>query len=141
MLAWICFPPFLMVILLMFVMPCLAAVISPTVAKANSLLLTTPLEVFNLSWGYDLHLIMWKLFYLEDIFFLPPAVHFNKQVSISCFLYIFGGSSHWEIFFCLARQTSTKDSMIMNQAESVASFSKSNSDKSFFSFFVRRYHK
>ena len=64
--VWICwlpFFPFKIVILLMFVTPYFpkVAVISSAVGKANFLLLITPLEVFSLSCGYALNLVLWKL--------------------------------------------------------------------------------
>ena len=52
---------------LMFVAPCFpgTAVISFVVAYVSSSLLITPLEEFSLSWGYALHLVVWKLFILK----------------------------------------------------------------------------
>ena len=40
-------------------------VISSAIAKANFLLLITPFDVFRLSCGYVLHLVVWKIFILR----------------------------------------------------------------------------
>ena len=69
-------PPTFLMIFLMFITHCFPRA---AVTKANSQLLITPLEAFSLSWGYALHLIVWKLFILgifQPAFGSPP-----RQVS------------------------------------------------------------
>ena len=80
-------PPFLIVILLMSIKPCFPrdAVISSVVASASSLMLITPLEVFSLSWGYALHLVVWELFILRRSISTSKFL-FRK------FLYVLGSS-------------------------------------------------
>ena len=79
-----------------------AAVISFAVARASYLLLTTPFNLFNLSWGYALHLVMlnvfiWWMFsaYLRlststsKLPFLVYFCFFNVSRSVSCFDHFF----------------------------------------------------
>ena len=122
--------------LLIFVTPRFprAVAISCSVAKANSLLLMTPLEMLNLSWAYVLHLELRKLFFSEGFLFIsgypPQQASFHFSFSLH-FLVLFA----LKLFFLsemekiLARQTSSRDFMTMNLGKSAASFSESDSDK------------
>ena len=62
-----------------------------------------------------------EAFHLEDVFSLPLAVYLNKKISILSFLHVFWGIALVAITFSikkeenLARQTSSKYSMTMNQ--------------------------
>ena len=105
----------------MFVTPCFLSVpvISSSVAMANSLFLITPLGVFSLSCGYTLHLVLWKL-YIFRIFsaFLQLGTLTSKFMFLD-FVRFFGVALDAINFSMrkgenLARQTSTKDSMMMN---------------------------
>ena len=116
------------------------AVISE-IAKANSLLLITPLEVFSLSWGYALHLVVWKLFILR--MFLTCLQLFTSTSKFPfCVFSTFWGVTFVAITFSIkeeenmARHTSSKDSMTMNLGKSAASFSKSDSDKFILFYFL-----
>ena len=88
-------------------------------------LLITLLDLFSLSSGYALHLVVWKL-YFYYVFCLPTAVHFNNQVYISCFFFfcfvlfftfigvaLVGNSFSLKELENLTRQTFSKDSMTM----------------------------
>ena len=82
-----------------------------------------------------------EAFPFEDVFCLPPAIHLNKQVSISYFLYVFEGSSYRNYLFYserdnLAWHTSSKDSMTMDLGKSAASFFETGSDKFLLIFFL-----
>ena len=65
--------------------------------------------------GICLTFVSVEAFYLEDVFGLPPVVHFSKQVSVSSFLYVFWGVALDATNFYikkgenLARQTFSKD--------------------------------
>ena len=139
----LCFLPFLIVILLMFVTQCFprAADISSAGTKANSILLITSLEVFSFSCAYALHL---ETFHFENVFCLPSAVHLNNQVFISCFFYILGGSPCCNNLFFEERRK-------LSQADFLQRFNNNESREvcclilgliwiNFSLFFVRRCH-
>ena len=59
-----------------------ATVISLDVSKDGSLLLITLFEMFNLSCAYALHFVEEEVQF-EDIISMTPAVHLNKQITVS----------------------------------------------------------
>ena len=125
-LVWICSVPFLWGFFWCLSHPVFprAAVISPFVANAASLLLIIPLEVFSLSREYALHLM---LFILR---MFSPSTMTSKFPLHVCFMFLevalIAITFSIEKRKNLAWQNSSKDSMTMNIGKSAASFSKSN---------------
>ena len=109
------------------------------VAKVNSLLQITPLEMLSLSCEYALHFVVWKLF----VFSMFSACLWLSTLTSRFLIFVFLirlEAALVAITFSmkkrenLARQTSSKDSMTMNLEKSAASFSKFNLNR-FLSFF------
>ena len=107
-----------MEIIQMFVPSCFpgAAVILSAVAKSNSQLLITPVDVFSRSWGYAQHLVVGNFSFLECFL---PAYNCRQASFHSLFSLCWEtGSSYCDNSIKkgenLARQTSSKYSMIMN---------------------------
>ena len=127
----ICSSYFLMVIFLMFLTPCFLQ------TKANFPTSENPFE--SLSWGYALHLVVWKFFIFRML-----SVCLRFSTSASKFLFrvypTFWGVAIVAITLSiekednLARQTSSKASMTMNLRKSFASFSVSDTDRFLLSF-------
>ena len=140
-LVWICSLSFLIVIPLLFITFCSpgAAVISSTIAKTISLLLTTSNNMYNLSWGYALHLVMWKVFLLR-IFSDCLQQSTSTSKFPLCVFFTFLRVALVAIIFSkrkgenLATQTS-KDSMTVNLGKFTASFFESDSDRFLFVFY------
>ena len=87
---WICFSPFLMVILQMLVIP-FSQGCYHLLCCSQRQLLTTPLDVVSISWGEALNLVEWKFFLLRS----PPwqaSLHFMFSLCL-------GDSSHHNNLF------------------------------------------